>query len=103
LTSLGRQLSWRLLASRMRASKSNLLGQALGQGTRADGKRIQDQWLRQSNRRRKSVYWCFCSSSPASAWQELVMRDDFLVDNYLSDDQRHPASELGTNVQHEGR
>jgi hypothetical protein len=31
------------------------------------------------------------------------MRDDFLVDNYLSDDQRHPASELGTNVQHEGR
>ena len=33
------------------------------------------------------------------AWRELVMRDDFLVDNYLSDDQRHPTSELGTNVQ----
>ena len=27
------------------------------------------------------------------------MRDDFLVDNYLSDDQRHPLSKLGTNAQ----
>jgi hypothetical protein len=33
------------------------------------------------------------------AWRELVLRDDFLKDNYLSDDERHPASELGTNVQ----
>ena len=34
-----------------------------------------------------------------AAWRELVQRDDFLVDNYLSDDQRHPLSELGTNAQ----
>jgi hypothetical protein len=33
------------------------------------------------------------------AWRELVQRDDFLIDNYLSDDQRYPTSELGTNVQ----
>ena len=33
------------------------------------------------------------------AWRDLVLRDDFLVDNYLSDDQRHPLSELGTNAQ----
>jgi cytochrome c5 len=33
------------------------------------------------------------------AWQELVLRDDFLKDNYLSDDQRHPVNELGTNAQ----
>src|SRR5262245_43687730 len=39
------------------------------------------------------------SEQQKKAWRELVMRDDFLVDNYLSDDQRHPTSELGTNVQ----
>ncbi|MFZ0396907.1 MAG: hypothetical protein WAM06_02530 [Methyloceanibacter sp.] len=33
------------------------------------------------------------------AWRDLVLRDDFLVDNYLSDDQRHPLSKLGTNAQ----
>ena len=33
------------------------------------------------------------------AWRELVQRDDFLKDNYLADDQRHPVSELGTNAQ----
>ncbi len=33
------------------------------------------------------------------AWRDLVQRDDFLVDNYLSDDQRHPVSKLGTNAQ----
>jgi hypothetical protein len=33
------------------------------------------------------------------AWRELVLREDFLKDNYLSDDERYPASELGTNVQ----
>jgi len=33
------------------------------------------------------------------AWRELVLRDDFLKDNYLSDDERHPVSELGTNAQ----
>jgi plastocyanin/mono/diheme cytochrome c family protein len=33
------------------------------------------------------------------AWRDLVLSDDFLADNYLSDDQRHPLSELGTNAQ----
>jgi hypothetical protein len=32
------------------------------------------------------------------AWRELVLRDDFLTDNYLSDDERYPSSELGTNL-----
>jgi mono/diheme cytochrome c family protein len=32
------------------------------------------------------------------AWRQLVLRDDFLVDNYLSDDARQPLSELGTNA-----
>ena len=32
------------------------------------------------------------------AWRDLVQQDDFLKDNYLSDDQRYPTSELGTNV-----
>ena len=32
------------------------------------------------------------------AWRALVMKDDFLTDNYLSDDERHPVSELGTNA-----
>ena len=27
----------------------------------------------------------------------MRLRDDFLTDNYLSDDERHPVSELGTN------
>ena len=31
------------------------------------------------------------------AWQQLVLGDDFLADNYLSDDERYPVSELGTN------
>jgi hypothetical protein len=31
------------------------------------------------------------------AWRQLVLRDDFLTDNYMSDDQRYPVSELGTN------
>ena len=34
-----------------------------------------------------------------NAWRDLVSRDDFLTDNYLSDDQRYPVSELGTNAQ----
>ncbi len=33
------------------------------------------------------------------AWRELVMREDFLKDNYLSDDQRHSVLEIGTNMQ----
>ena len=32
------------------------------------------------------------------AWRQLVLRDDFLTDNYMSDDQRYPLSELGTNA-----
>ena len=34
-----------------------------------------------------------------NAWRELVSRDDFLTNNYLSDDKRYPVSELGTNIQ----
>ena len=33
------------------------------------------------------------------AWRELVLRKDFLDHNYLSDDERHPVNEIGTNVQ----
>jgi mono/diheme cytochrome c family protein len=33
------------------------------------------------------------------AWYDLVQRDDFLIDNYLSDDQRYNVNELGTNAQ----
>jgi hypothetical protein len=32
------------------------------------------------------------------AWRQLVLRDDFLTDNFMSDDQRYPVSELGTNA-----
>jgi hypothetical protein len=32
------------------------------------------------------------------AWRQLVLSDDFLTDNYMSDDQRYPLSELGTNA-----
>ncbi|SIO58994.1 hypothetical protein SAMN05444166_5888 [Singulisphaera sp. GP187] len=32
------------------------------------------------------------------AWRELVLRDDFLADNFLSDDERYPCSELGTHI-----
>jgi len=32
------------------------------------------------------------------AWRDLVLRDDFLTDNFLSDDERYPSSELGTNI-----
>ena len=28
----------------------------------------------------------------------LVLRDDFLTDNFLSDDERYPVSELGTHI-----
>jgi mono/diheme cytochrome c family protein len=33
------------------------------------------------------------------AWRDLVMQDDFLVHNYLSDDERHSITEIGTNIQ----
>ncbi len=33
------------------------------------------------------------------AWRELVLRPDFLKDNYLSDDLRHSVEEIGTNAQ----
>ena len=39
------------------------------------------------------------AAAQKAAWRDLVLRDDFLTDNYLSDDQRHPVSELGTNAQ----
>ena len=39
------------------------------------------------------------SGQQKQAWRDLVLRDDFLVDNYLSDDQRHPLSIVGTNAQ----
>ena len=52
---------------------------------------------------------CHSSKSPSpmpgdpeaqkAAWRQLVQRDDFLKDNYMSDDQRYPVSELGTNAQ----
>ena len=32
------------------------------------------------------------------AWRALVLQDDFLIDNYLSDDERYPVSELGTHI-----
>jgi hypothetical protein len=32
------------------------------------------------------------------AWQDLVLRADFLDGNFLSDDQRHPIAELRTNA-----
>lgn len=34
-----------------------------------------------------------------NAWRKLVMQDDFLIHNYLSDDERHSVLEIGTNVQ----
>lgn len=34
----------------------------------------------------------------AAEWyRKAVMQDDFLTDNFLSDDERHPVSEIGTN------
>jgi hypothetical protein len=51
---------------------------------------------------------CHSSKRPANltgnadqqkeAWRQLVLTDDFLTDNYLSDDERYPVSELGTNA-----
>ena len=52
---------------------------------------------------------CHSSKAPAAsitgieerkdAWRKLVMQDDFLIHNYLSDDERHSVLEIGTNVQ----
>jgi mono/diheme cytochrome c family protein len=39
------------------------------------------------------------ATSQKKAWVELVLREDFLKDNYLSDDERHPVNEIGTNAQ----
>jgi mono/diheme cytochrome c family protein len=33
------------------------------------------------------------------AWLDLVMKKDFLENNYLSDDERHSVLEIGTNMQ----
>ena len=38
------------------------------------------------------------SEARKKAWRELVLRDDFLTDNFLSDDERYPCSELGTHI-----
>lgn len=39
------------------------------------------------------------SKDSQTAWyREAVMKDDFLNDNFLSDDARHPVSEIGTNI-----
>jgi hypothetical protein len=39
------------------------------------------------------------SEASQMAWyREAVMKDDFLTENYLSDDARHPVSEIGTNI-----
>jgi hypothetical protein len=36
----------------------------------------------------------------ATDWyRKAVMQDDFLTDNFLSDDERHPVSEIGTNME----
>ena len=32
------------------------------------------------------------------AWRDLVLRDEFLTSNFLSDDERYPCSELGTHI-----
>ena len=34
-----------------------------------------------------------------AAWREIVLKNDFLNDNYLSDDDRHSVLEIGTNAQ----
>jgi hypothetical protein len=39
------------------------------------------------------------SEGQKKAWRELVMKEDFLKDNYLSDDERHSVKEIGTNMQ----
>jgi hypothetical protein len=51
---------------------------------------------------------CHSSKRPANlsgnpkqqkeAWRQFVLQDDFLTDNYMSDDERYPVSELGTNA-----
>ena len=50
---------------------------------------------------------CHSSKQPPSDFKgsekqwftDAVLRDDFLKDNYLSDDQRHSVSEIGTNAE----
>jgi mono/diheme cytochrome c family protein len=36
---------------------------------------------------------------PRDWYRGAVMQDDFLTDNFLSDDERHPVSEIGTNIE----
>src|SRR4051794_35642626 len=38
------------------------------------------------------------AESQKKIWRDFVLRDDFLTNNFLSDDERYPCSELGTNV-----
>jgi hypothetical protein len=50
---------------------------------------------------------CHSSKRPPAGYQgsdvewyrTAVMQDDFLVNNFLSDDARHPVSEIGTNIE----
>jgi hypothetical protein len=50
---------------------------------------------------------CHSSKRPPQSYQGeavdwyriAVMQDDFLNDNFLSDDERHPVSEIGTNIE----
>ena len=39
------------------------------------------------------------ASDQKKAWRELVLKKDFLENNYLSDDARHSVLEIGTNAQ----
>lgn len=39
------------------------------------------------------------AGSKTDWFRKAVMQDDFLTDNYLSDDVRHPVSEIGTNIE----
>lgn len=50
---------------------------------------------------------CHSSKRPPQGYQgdvadwyrKAVMENDFLVNNFLSDDERHPVSEIGTNIE----
>ncbi|HUA25389.1 MAG TPA: hypothetical protein VMA54_14780, partial [Steroidobacteraceae bacterium] len=39
------------------------------------------------------------NGSPAQWFRDAVLRDDFLQGNFLSDDEKYPVSEIGTNAE----
>lgn len=39
------------------------------------------------------------SGDPVAWFRTAVMQEDFLTNNFLSDDERHPVSEIGTNIE----